>query len=142
MWTFDPSISIGWAIVQWFVLPSWARLDCRHCSLRTYFNTHSGEKSTKCDQCAYASTKKDSLKIHGGETWNKYASLHAYNLRVILKTHNTEHLCKCKHCDFTLSGPSTLRRLLETNCGQNTNSCNQCKYASYQTGNLRTNMKL
>ena len=99
------------------------------------------EKSTKCNQCAYASTKKDSLKIHGGETWNKYASLHAYNLRVILKKHNTENLYKCKHCDFALSGPSTLRSLLETNSGQNTNRCNQCKYASYQTGILRTHMK-
>jgi len=42
-------------------------------------------------------------------------------------------------CDFELSGPSTLRRLLETNSGQKTN--NQCKYALYQTGNLRTHMK-
>ena len=42
-------------------------------------------------------------------------------------------------CDFALFGPSTLRRLLETNSGQKTN--NQCKYALYQTGNLRTHMK-
>ena len=69
----------------------------------------------------------------------EYASFHAYNLRVNLKTHNREHLYKCKHCDFALSGPSTLRRLLETNSGQKTN--NQCKYALYQTGNLRTHMK-
>ena len=30
---------------------------------------------------------------------------------------------------------------METNCGQNTNRCNQCMYALYQTGNLRTHMK-
>ena len=86
-------------------------------SLRTHFITHIGEKSTKCDQCEYASTKNGSLKahlkIHGGETSNKfkrckYASFHTYNLRVNLKTQIREHLYKCKHCDFALSGLSTL----------------------------------
>ena len=41
--------------------------------------THSGEKSNKCDQCEYASSKigslKAHLKIHGGETFNN-VSMH------------------------------------------------------------------
>ena len=85
----------------------------RHMSGEACMRKYSGEKSTKCNQCEYGSSKKGSLKahlkVHGGEPSNKfkrceYAPLHAYNLRVNLKTHKREYLYKCKHCDFALSG--------------------------------------
>ena len=107
---------------QWFVLPSWARLDCRHCSLRTYFNTHSGEKSTKCDQCAYASTKKDSLKIHSGERENL-----------------------CDQCHFASPWKASLSAHFNAHSGEKSTKCDQCAYASTKKGSLkktfRRNMK-
>ena len=67
--------------------------------LRTHLETHSGEKSNKCNQCnfesCYASALRAHLKIHSGEKSNKcyqcnYASNEAINLRTHLKTHSGE----------------------------------------------------
>ena len=77
-----------------------------------------GEKSNKCNQCDYASSRADSLrthlKTHSGEKSNKcnqcdYASFHAYNLRKHFKTHTREKSNKCSQCDFACSTPSSLR---------------------------------
>ena len=81
-------------------------------------------------------------KIHGGEKSNKcrqceYAALHAYHSSEHLNTHSREHFHKCEQCDLAF--------LIQEICGRickHTDKCNHCKYAPYQTGNLRTQMKM
>ena len=42
-----------------------SRCDCSHaCSLRKHLKTHTGEKTNKCNQCDYASSCGDVLRIH------------------------------------------------------------------------------
>ena len=58
---------------------------------------HSGEKSSKCNQCDFASSQASNLrthlKTHSGEKSNKcnlcdFASVRAGNLRTHLKVHS------------------------------------------------------
>ena len=65
--------------------------------------THSGQRSNKCNQCDYESSRADvlrtHLKNHSGEKLNKcnqcdYVSSWAINLRTHLKTHSAQ----CVHC--------------------------------------------
>ena len=79
---------------------------------------HSGEKSNKCKQC-------------------EYAVLHAYHSSEHLNTHRKEHFHKCEQCDLAFLIQEILGRICKR-----TDKCNHCKYAQYQTGNLRTQMKM
>ena len=83
--------------------------------------TEGREKSSKCNQCAYA-------------------SYHAGKLRIHLKIHTGEKTNKCNQCDYACSDPSTLRRHLITHSGEKPNKCNQCDYASFQAGSLRRHL--
>ena len=62
--------------------------------------TEGREKSSKCNQCAYA-------------------SYHAGDLRKHLKIHSGEKTNKCNQCDYACSEPSALRSHLKTHSGEN-----------------------
>ena len=73
------------------------------------FETHSGEKTNKCNKCDFAffyiSTLRKHLKMHSGEKPNKcnhcdFASYQAGHLRAHLKTHS---LLKCNSLIHFLS---------------------------------------
>ena len=81
-------------------------------------NIHSREKSNKCKQC-------------------EYAVLHAYHSSEHLNTHSRENFHKCEQCDLAFLIQEILGRIWKR-----TDKCNHCKYAQYQTGNLRTQMKM
>ena len=97
----------------------------------SHLKTHSGEKSNKCNQCDYASSRADSLRAH-------------------LKMHSGDKSNKCNQCDFASSYTSALRthlkthsnlRRLKIHSGEKSNKCNHCDYASPQASNLRTHME-
>ena len=76
--------------------------------------TITGEKSNKCNQCDYASSRADSLRSHLkkniGEKSNKwnlcgYATVYVSNLRDHLKIHNGEKSNKCNQCEHIVRRP-------------------------------------
>ena len=67
----------------------------------------------------------------------EYAVLHAYHSSEHLNTHRKEHFHKCEQCDLAFLIQEILGRICKR-----TDKCNHCKYAQYQTGNLRTQMKM
>ena len=82
-----------------------------------------GEKSKKCSQCNYISSRVGSLRTH-------------------LKTHSGEKSNKCNQCEFASAQASHLRRHLKTHSGEKSNKCNKCDYASSRAGNLRRHLKM
>ena len=64
------------------------------------------EKSHKCNQCEYASSKASNLKTH-------------------FKTHSGEKSDKCNQCDYASSQAIHLRMHLKTHSREKTNKCNQ-----------------
>ena len=63
--------------------------------LRRHMRMHSGEKSNKCNQCDFASSRAGNLRTH-------------------LKTHSGVKSDKCNQCDFASSRADNLRRHLKT----------------------------
>ena len=83
--------------------------------LRKHLKMHSGEKSSKCNQCDYASSQAGNLKLH-------------------LKTHSGEKSNKCNQCDYASSQASDLICLhIWKHTGEKSIKCNQCDYAFRQT---------
>ena len=64
--------------------------------------TNNGEKSNKCNQCAFASSQASDLRRH-------------------LKTHTGEKTNKCNQCDFASYQASDLRRHLKAHTGEKSN---------------------
>ena len=103
--------------------------DCKNCGKklqteslpRHMINVHNGEKSNKCNQCDFASSRADNLMTH-------------------LKTHSGEKSEKCNQCEYASSRVDHLRKHLKTH-REKSNKCNQCNYASFQAGNLVTHLK-
>ena len=108
--------------------------------MRTHLKTHSatvsGEKSNKCNQCAYACSQagnlRTHLKTHSGERSNKcnqcdFASSQAGNLRRHLKTHSGE---KSNQCISVITNPLVKAISGDIHTGEKSNKCNQCNYAS------------
>ena len=85
--------------------------------------TNGAEKSKKCNQCEYASSKSSHFRTH-------------------LRTHSGEKPNKCNWCDYASLGTFELRRHSKTHSGEKPNKCNQCDYASSHAGNLRTHLKV
>ena len=56
-------------------------------------------------------------------------------------THCGEKSNKCKQCKYASSYPSALRRHLKTHSGEKLNKCSQCEYASSQAGHLKAHLK-
>ena len=83
--------------------------------------THSGEKSNKCNQCDYASSRAGHLRTH-------------------LKTHSGEKSNKCNQCDYASTRAGHLRTHLKTHSGEKPNKCNQCDYASSHASHLRIHL--
>ena len=77
------------------------------------------EKSHKCSQCQYASSKASNLRTH-------------------LKIHIGEKPNKCNQCDYASSQAGNLRAHLKTHSGEKSNNCNTCNYASSRRGDLKT----
>ena len=73
-------------------------------------DTDGREKSNKCNQCDYASSRADSLRTH-------------------FKIHSGEKSNKCSQCHYASSDVGNLRRHLRTHSGEKSNKCNQCDYA-------------
>ena len=85
--------------------------------------TDNVNKSNKCNQCDYASSRADGLRQH-------------------LKTHSGEKSNKCNQCDYASSHADALRQHLKTHSGEKSNKCNQCDFASSLAGNLRQHLTL
>ena len=66
----------------------------------------------KCNQCDYASSQADDLRIR-------------------LKTHNGENSNKC---NYASSHSGYLRKHLKVYTGKKSHKCNQCNYVSSHTG--------
>ena len=62
--------------------------------------TNNEEKSNKCNQCDYASSRADKLMTH-------------------LKTHSGEKPYKCKQCDFASLRADKLRTHMKKHRGEN-----------------------
>ena len=71
--------------------------------------SNSGEKSNKCNQCDYATSKASHLRIH-------------------LKMHSGEKPNKCNQCDYASFKRSNLRTHLKDIAEK---QCNHCDYASF-----------
>ena len=74
-------------------------------TLRTHLKRYSGEKSNKCNQCDFASSRAGDLRRH-------------------LKTHIGEKSNKCNQCDFASTQAGDLRRHLKTHSGEKSSKCN------------------
>ena len=74
-------------------------------TLRTHLKRNSGEKSNKCNQCDFASSRAGDLRRH-------------------LKTHIGEKSNKCNQCDFASTQAGDLRRHLKTHSGEKSSKCN------------------
>ena len=103
---------------DWFniVARNWANIFSHYAgatNLRTHLKTHSADKSSKCNQCDFASSYASSLGRHS-------------------KTHTGEKSNKCNQCDFASCWADSLRTHLKTHSGEKSNKCNQCDYASSQ----------
>ena len=114
-------------------------------ALRAPYNTQSGEKWHKCNQCDFASVRtshlRKHLKTHYREKSHKcnqceYTSVRAGTLRIHMKLYSREKSFKCDQCDFASVFPSNLRKHLKSHSGEKPNKCNQCEFASIQTGPL------
>ena len=87
------------------------------------------EKKFKCDQCNYAGTEKNKLKLH------------------IRRVHTTSKDFKCDHCDFATSTKDNLRKhkrrkhkvnLDNTEYHDNSKiTVFQCEFCDFQTSNGR-----
>ena len=88
-------------------------------SLRTHLKTHSGEKSDKCHQCDFASSRAGHLRIH-------------------LKTHSGEKSNKCNQCNFATAYASILRTHLKYTVPKSqTNATSVILYHHVQTVYLK-----
>ena len=58
-----------------------------------------------------------------------------------LKTHSGEKSNKCNQCDYASYWAGDLKTHRKMHNGENSNKCNQCDYVSFQAGNLRTHLK-
>ena len=112
---------------------------------------HTGEKPNKCNQCNFASSQVDHLrvhlKMHSGEKPNKcnqcnFASSEVHHLSVHLKMHSGEKPNKCNLCDFASSRAGNLKTHLKTHTGDKSNKCSQCDFASTQAIGLRRHLKI
>ena len=54
-----------------------------------------------------------------------------------MKTHSGEKSNKCNQCDYASSQTGHLITHMKTHRGEKLNKCNQCEYASSQASNLR-----
>ena len=87
--------------------------------LRTHLKTHSGEKSNKCNQCDYVSSRADSLrahlKTHSGKSQTNVANvtfpllLHAICGHISKRTSKSK---KCNPSDIASSVADILKRHL------------------------------
>ena len=57
------------------------------------------------------------------------------------KDNSGEKLNKCNQCDYASSQTGNMGTHLKTHSRGKSNKCNQCDYASSHTGNLRTRLK-
>ena len=80
---------------------------CLFSSLRTDLKTQSGEKSVKCNQCDYTSSRASQLRIH-------------------FKTHSGEKSNKCNQCDYASSGAGNSRTQFKMHSAQ----CAHCTVGS------------
>ena len=97
-------------------------LICRVCiagDLMMHLQTHTGEKSHKCDQCAFASSQAGHLRIH-------------------LKTHTVEKENICNQCDHACS--SNLRTHIKMHSGEKSHKCKQCGFAFTGAGSFYGNI--
>ena len=108
------------------------------------------KRSNKCNQCEYASSHAGNLmmhlKTHSGEKSNKcnqfnYASAHTSHFKIHMRTHSLEKPYKCSQCDHASSQAGNLRIHLKTHSGEKSNICNQCKYACSDPSALRTHLQ-
>ena len=100
--------------------------------------THTGEKSSKCNQCDFvcsqAGNLKMHLKTHGGTKPTKcnqcdYASSYASALKTHMRTHNGEKPFICKQCNYASAYASALTSHKSVHSGIKASKCKQCKYA-------------
>ena len=94
----------------------------RTTDLNNHLAIHTGEKSKKCNQCNYATSRASNLRKH-------------------LKTHNWEKSNKYNQCGYVSSLADVLKEHLKTHSGEKSNKCNQCDYVSSQAAHLRTHLK-
>ena len=59
----------------------------------------------------------------------------------VKNTNNAINSNKCNQCDYASSQSGHLTEHLKTNGGEKPNKCNQCEYASSQAGHLRKHLK-
>ena len=65
------------------------------------------------------------------------------NVKILKKTiKNVIKSNKCNQCDYASSQTGHLRTHMKTHSGEKSNKCNQCNYVSSQAGTLRTHKKV
>jgi len=84
-------------------------------------NSHNGEKSFKCVQCAFATVTKGRLKQH-------------------LATHTNVKPFKCGQCSYSAVTKGRLKQHLATHTNVKPFKCGQCTYAAVAKGCLKQHL--
>ncbi|KAI1695244.1 c2H2-type zinc-finger domain-containing protein [Ditylenchus destructor] len=75
------------------------------------------KKLHKCDQCSYASAKKDNVVLH-------------------MRTHTGEKPFKCDRCSFACAHKSHLNSHVRTHTGEKPYKCSECAFAGSSSSHL------
>ena len=112
---------------------------CIHTGRRfeeAFENTH-GEKSSKCNLLRQGPR----LTCDGEPDKTNYASSHAGNLRIHLKTHSGEKSNKCNQCNFASTWPADLRIHFKSHSGEKSIDAASVIMRPLEQATLRTTWK-
>ena len=117
---------------------------------KRHWQTHTGERSFKCDLCAYTCIRSDTLtahkRTHTGEKPflcdkcdKKFAR--SGELTQHKRTHSGEKPFKCDNCDKTFSTSRRLTVHKRSHSGENPFKCDTCQKAFAEGGSLQAHKR-
>ena len=90
----------------------------------------------------FSKHKSSAVRRPTAADWTKSCNMHQLKSdRQHLKTHSGEKTNKCNQCDYASFHAGHLRTHLKTHNGEKPNKCNQCNFASSRADVLREHLK-